>query len=179
MTKNTKPTDVKIEWVHASQGNLARLLPDALKRIGQFVDKYDLDANPDLLIMHIAHQAALPRPENVILVSIADGKVVGHLVAAVDNYFGSSFVVITQLEVDKGINIGRATFDKGLEYIDDWARNLGISKQRIWARNEAVSRIFTRYGYRSTGKVLMERDVPAKEEESPAELPEKAEEAVA
>jgi len=152
-------TGITIERVHFVFGNVAKLLPTTLERVVKFCDNYHMDSDPNYLIADICADCWNQSPSFLVLVAIKDSRVIAHLLASLDMHYGNRIAVIQQLEVDKGCGITKEIFDYGMKIVNDWAKEAKCKTFRIFTRNRALVRIFNRYGFNDTGRVLMTREV--------------------
>ena len=152
-------SEMTYEFVHISQGNLPRLLPEMMKRANGFNDKYNDGLDPNLFQAQLVHQAYQNAP-TMLSIAILEGEdVIGHCIVCLDEYYGERYAVVMQLEVDKGKGNGNVQefLKQGIKAIDEWTKANGCTYQRIWARNKAAARMFSSLGFKDTGRVLMER----------------------
>jgi len=155
-------SETTVEVVHYGNGNYARYAPEVLRRVADFCRQYNSDAHIDTMVATIAAKL-YEDPRTVgtlVMVGVQDGKVVGHLVAEIQTYYGGVYSMITQLAVDRDSKVLPEVMTAGLEVVDAWTRAKGGTKQRIWARTPAVARLFRKHNFVDQERVLMERELP-------------------
>lgn len=138
------------------------LMPEALSRVRTFCRKYDSDADADLLCAHIKRNfdsTSMPEPNLLLLVGVQGGRMVGHLLASLDEWCGSRHLSILQYEADQGVAPPVGLMRAVLDQLGEWARQRGATAIQLLARNPALVRAFQRhYGFR-VEKTLMRRSL--------------------
>lgn len=155
---------VIIETVHSSNRNVHLYGSAALRRAVAFIKKYNLDPDPEVFWHCLASQMAQPQPTMLTVIGIEDGRVVGHLIAEVQDNYGCIIVNIIQWEMDNGIHHmqkGKA-LREGWNIVNGWAALNGAKKIRCWAMNETVAQMFEKLGFDDTGYTIMDVSVTSK-----------------
>lgn len=145
-----------VERVHLANRNL-RWAPAVLERARRFCETYDSDADVEVMTAHLMAEMFAREPSHLILVGIQDEQAVGHLVALIEDFYGSRGVTVTQLMVDREAHVPREVFRLGMDVVEQWARSVGACRIGNWARNPAVARLFQRYGFEASERVLMRK----------------------
>ena len=155
---------IKIETVHASNKNCHLYGSAALRRAVAFIKKYRLDPDPEVFWHTLANQMVQAQPTMLTIIGVEDGRVVGHLIAELQNNYGYLIVNIIQWEVDEGIHHmqkGKA-LREGWEIVNGWAAMNEADKIRCWAMNKEVAQMFQKLGFEDAGFTIMDVPVESK-----------------
>ena len=119
---------IRVFVVHQSRGNFATYGPRVLDRISKFVRKYDLDADPGMLVAHVSHQMYVENPPMIVIAAVLGDRMVGHGLAVLETYYGTVSVVVSQIEIDRDAQAGRSqAIRDGMDIVSEWARAAGAS----------------------------------------------------
>ena len=125
------------------------LLGQVLKRVKEFSRQYDTDADGGELARAVEKDFAADRQTFLICVFVKDGRVVGHLLAKEDLYYGRKFVYVHQHNLDRHAGISKEQELSALKHVEGWAKALGASGLRAAAPSEAHVRRLRDYGFNS------------------------------
>lgn len=157
---------MKLEIVHCSAGNVARLGPQVIERAILFAETYDVLVDPQTLMANIAGQMYAQDGARWMLILAAvsteyQDAVVGHAIVELVNNHGRTTAVVSQLQVDKDQRVGREeTIRSGMGVVWTWAKSMGATKIRAWALNEKLARLYeSMRGFDRKPYVLVEADV--------------------
>ncbi len=129
------------------------LLGTALKRIDEFCQTYDTDAEGRELAKDVERDFLSDRPQFFIVVAVRGGEVIGHLLAKLDRYYGRTFCYFHQLEIDEAVD--RKHVDAGMAMVMDWARENRVQGLRAAAPSKAHERrLKWLYGFKPNLTVL-------------------------
>jgi hypothetical protein len=133
------------------------LMPFAMYRIAQFVKNYDSDADPAMMLAHLKLEFSNPKPRMLVLVLLEDGAMRGHLLAGIEEWFGSRFATVVQYETDTPVplDLTREAFGA----VEEWGKSHGCKAMRAITRNAALARTFGRYGF-SGERVIITKPLP-------------------
>jgi hypothetical protein len=146
---------MQLHLVHYSQ-NCPQLLRQLCERIELFCANYESDADRDILFEQVTKNYFDASPRMLFLVAEEDGKVVAHLVAQIEEYYGARYVSIIQYWRDKGIRIPDEMKADAFRQLIHWGKMMATDKVRIWARNEEVAQVFEKtYGFVRDKRIIM------------------------
>ena len=130
--------------------------PYIVLRAQAFIKEYDADANPQIFADVMVANFAAATPSMIAIGLINEsGFLVGHLVVQIEDYMGSRFATIIQLEVDSESALKPEVIAPAYDWIKGWAAKCGAKRLQCMARNDAVARLFRqRYGFEKK-RVLM------------------------
>lgn len=167
---------MEVYLVHYSTDH-PNLLKRLLERIEQFCSRYESEANPDIFFEALTESYYSVSPGFLMFAGIEDGKMIGHAVYSMENFYGHKYVNMMQYWVDPDCKIDYKFKEKVFRDVKVWADEAGTDDVRIWARNEQVAELFEKvYGFERSEKVIMETSLvkvadriaerrPAKKEE--------------
>ena len=145
-----------IKMVHSGIPSSQKYFRPVLDRIVKFCEQFETEADVDELFEHIIRNHISPEPTALIFVDVDENdEIKAHMLANIESYFNSRNVTITQYWKDKGHSIPKRDIEMVLDNLRSWGKNNGATKLRIFARNEAVSRVLSRYGFRRPNRVEM------------------------
>jgi hypothetical protein len=153
---------VKIETVHASYRNCHIYGAAALRRAVAFLGKHNLDPDPEVFWHYLANQMFQANPLALVVVAVEDGRVVGHLIAEVQDNYGFIIATVLQWEMDKGIHHmqkGKA-IKEGWSILNGWAKMNNAKKIRGWAVNKDVAQMFEKLAFEDSGFTIMDMRIP-------------------
>lgn len=151
----TPPPEPVYRYVplHKSNPGTELYLRAACDRVAAFAEKYDPEANPDILYPLLV-SSYLEATGMSLLLILRDAELIGHCLLVVEDYYGTRSLNVNQYELDESIPDEIAK--QGIADIAKNAARVGATKVRIQARNKRVARLFrTRYGFREAVKVPM------------------------
>lgn len=118
------------------------LLGQALTRIREFSEKYDGDADPVVFCREIQEDFIKQRDhEFFIVVAVEDGRVVGHMLARLESYYGRRYVFILQTDIS-GAGLTPKQIDSGFDMLSNWAQDVSALGIRLAAITETHVRLF-------------------------------------
>lgn len=136
--------------VHVANGNAHLYGAEVISRVIKFNERYDLKANPAAVFAELSQQMSVPQPYTLVLAGLSESdKVVGHLIAHIQELYGYRTAMIYQLEIDRG----EETVDRdemwkqGWDQILAWAEQAGCQAIRCWAMNGKLVEVFRRFGF--------------------------------
>ena len=132
-----------------------QLMPELLKRVYEFCQKYDSDANTPQLLGSIKQSFVHPTPGIIGMLLLMNGKVTGHLLVTLEEWMGCRMATIVQIESD--VPLTHDIVDGPFEFLNDWAVFSGARYFQCLARNDTVARLFSqKYGFQRQ-RVLMRK----------------------
>jgi hypothetical protein len=148
---------MKAEIVHFSYRNIDKYGCALIERVLKFTRERELDADPIVLWGNLAVQMLTPNPTLLCIAAVEDEEVVGHLTASIINFHGAIGVFIESLSIDEARREGRQeAMDDGMAILQEWGRGHGATFIRAWAMNEALARVFGRFGLKAKPYSLVE-----------------------
>lgn len=145
------------QLIHGSQKEAWKLYPEVIKRIRDFCVIYDSMIDVASFDEFLRMSFVSAKPTALIVAGLDDdGFVCGHLVAVSERWFNKPVVTILQLEADD--RISPAVWQEVLQSLKLFAAAHGAEQFQLAARNEAVARLFRRYGFKND-KILMRMPV--------------------
>lgn len=156
---------MRITIIHGSIEATHKWFKPLLDRVAEFSQTFG-DGEEDIssgLVLAVSQSFMSKSPSMLAWIGIDENeKIVAHLLATVDAYFGHKYVMVHQLWVDKGVEFtdqDRATFYRALAR---WGADNGCREVHCMANNAAVAKIFkARDGFEETGRVSMKRIIQA------------------
>lgn len=154
---------MKVVNVHASNPEARGLLRPLVERIIDFCIKYESEADPEIMYEEIVKSYVMPSPPMALFAAVDDdGKIVSHMVATIEVFFGSRSVSILQYWKDDEVKVPDEMKFQVFEALRDWGEACGATRFRVYARNEVVAKIFeTKYGFQRDRKVMMNTPLDA------------------
>ena len=148
---------MRIAFVHKTVPGSHKLLWEAIKCVRSFAEKFGTWTDIDNLSSQIAIAYGSDTPPIMLLVALDDDeRVRSHLIAVLDDFFGSRTMCILQWEKDKDFDLPAELKLEAIEYLRLWATHNGVDKIRIFARNDRVAQLFeSRYGFTRDERVQM------------------------
>jgi hypothetical protein len=126
------------------------LLGMTLRRIRDFCVKYDSDANGARLSRDVEQDFASDEPKRffMVLACHPGPKVVGHLLATRDYYYGQTYCYVHQMEIDKNAGVTMPQEQRVFALVKEWAKEIKALGLRAAAQTPAhVRRLKTLYGF--------------------------------
>ena len=157
---------MKVRLMHVTQAETHDLLREVLERVVTFTVSQESDADPNRLYSELSSAYFQPNPTMRMWVGVDDdGKVIAHLIATIDDYFGGKFVTIHQYWKDGGVEkLPSEEKKQFIEILKEFGRPFGCKDVRAHAINEKVAQVFeTDYGFTRSERVMLK--VPIEEEE--------------
>lgn len=135
-------------------------MPELLKRVDEFCTKYDSDSKPGKFIEAMIQSFVMTQPGIIGMLLIdKDGKTIGHLVIALEEWMGAKMATIVQIEAD--VALTSDLIDAPLDWLQRWATANGADHFQCLARNEIVARLFRqKYGFEQK-RILMRKRLGA------------------
>jgi hypothetical protein len=157
---------MKIVRLHATNPETHTLLKPALERVMEFTTANDSDADPSVLFAELAASYFHQEPSTCLWVGLDESeKIVAHLFATIDNYYGGRFLTIHQLWKDPDVTVTEDDRDVMFGNLHRWAKATGCKDIRIYAMNKIVADIFEKgYGFVPTERVMMSMPIEDSEE---------------
>jgi hypothetical protein len=154
--------------MHVTQPETHDLLRESLERVVMFTTSQESDADAKRLYSEISSNYFQPNPLMRLWVGTDDdNKVVAHLLATVDDYFGGKFVTIHQCWKDMEIKDFTLDEKKQLvEIVKEFGRPFGCTDVRTFAMNEEVAKILETYGFERTERVMLKVPIEEVHEEN-------------
>jgi len=155
---------MKVRLMHVTQVETHDLLREALERVVAFTMSQESDADPKRLYSELASAYFQPNPMMRLWVGVDDNeKVVAHLIATIDNYYGGAFVTIHQCWKNQDIKDFTLEEKKHLvEIVKEFGRPFGCKDVRTFAIHEEVAKSLESYGFARDGRVMLK--IPIEEE---------------
>ena len=157
---------MKVQLMHVSQQKTHRLLRTALERVMTFSEMYESDSDTEILYAELAAAYFQERPMTMLWVGLDDGgKVVAHLFATIDNYYGGRFVTIHQCWKDPDVKDFTLDEKKELvEAVKTFGRPFGCTDVRTFAINSTIGDILETYGFERTGREMLKVPIEERKE---------------
>lgn len=122
------------------------LMPELLRRVREFCDKYDSEADARIVGEMIQAQFVKDTPGIVGMLHVVDGRATGHMLCSVGEWMGTRIATVLQLEL--GRSLDRSLSDAVLAWVNVWAYENGAKFVHCLVREEAAVRLFRqRYGF--------------------------------
>lgn len=134
-----------------------QLFPHAILRIVKFCQQYDSDADAKKLVAQLKTNFVYSEPNGYILLLLEGQTVVGHILVAMEEWFGTKMATIIQLEIDKPMD--RELQKRALEDVENWARLKGATFVQCMARNDTVARAFSIYHGFTRQRIMMRKSL--------------------
>lgn len=149
------------EIVHVGAGNAHLYGGRVIERVVSFNRRYNLPSNPEFVFAELAQQMTVENPHTLVQVMLDKNDIImGHGITSVQELYGFRSAMVYQLEVDREVREGREeAFAEGLKQILTFAKNAGCKAMRAWAMNEALAKVFEKYGMKRKEFVLIEREL--------------------
>ena len=128
------------------------LVPKALERIRRFAAVYDSYADTAIMVDGLQRTFASDKPLAKVLVYTVGEEVRGHLLATIENWFGTVFVTIVQYELDQPLDaeMREACF----QWLEGWGRSMDAQFTQVLAEGDALPRVYERIGFERTKTIL-------------------------
>lgn len=150
---------MRLVFAHGKWGE-RRILLDLLERIVSFCQSFHSDADPYILAEAAAEAYFSESPGMIMFAAVDDsGKVVAHLLASMEDYYGKKSVNVIQYWKDSGVKLPDHIYAGFWSFVNTWAEFNGAEDIKMTARNRAVADVLAKHGFTETGRVLMSRPV--------------------
>lgn len=137
------------------------ILGTVLKRIRAFCELYDMEAQGAVLAHAVESDFVKDSKDQefFILVAIRGANIVGHLLAHMDFYYGSTLAYVHQNEINAAARIDEDQSQLALSLVNDWAKARGATKIKAAALTERhARRLELEYGFKRE-MILLEKKV--------------------
>lgn len=152
-----------VAQVHINNsGSIHAFGREFLSRVLSFCEKYDSDADKNVLFAEVVREMHTLDPSITGWVIYREDtmEVVAHCLVAVENYFGSRSVSVLQAELDEQHRPGRGVITEVWKKVKAYAYTRYIDRIKIMARNHKVARVFRRfYGFKESERRVMTYDI--------------------
>jgi len=150
---------VKIQQVHFAFNNPG-LIKRLWDRVSEFCRRYESESDREILFEEMMANYFNSNPRMLMFVCLDDEEnIVGHLIATIDEYYGSKFITIHQYWKDPGIKIPDNLKAEVFIALGRWGELCGTDKVRVWARNSTVANLFEKYGFERDKKIIMNASI--------------------
>lgn len=149
---------MRVEFIHKSHPKNVKYLRQTLSRIVKFTEALDSDANQEILFAECAAEFFSDNPALAMFAGIDENdKVVAHLLASVNDYYGGKFVLIDQCWKNSDVEFNLDGKSGLVDLLKEWGKANGCTDVRTFARNEAVAQILEGYdtGFARSEKVIL------------------------
>ena len=134
------------------------LLGQCLKRIRKFAEEFDSDADPMVLARAVEHDSLQDQPAFCLIIAVQGIKVVGHLLATADWYFGKRYVFVHQLDL-RGVGFTPEEARAHYDILKTWAKSMGASGIRAGAGTDAHVRLYKSWFGFAPFRTIMKGDL--------------------
>jgi len=131
-----------------------QLMPVFCRRVARFCQRYGSEADVPLLLRAIEVNFTSEEPFCLGAVGLRGNRVVGHVFASVDDWFGVRFLTLVQFEIDVP-GFDRHALRVAFSRILAWGKTKGCRKAQLLARDERLARYFKRVWGFKPDKILM------------------------
>ena len=132
------------------------LIPAVFKRIRKFIKEYHTDGDPKILTELIEKHFIAEKPLMLMVAGVEDGEVVGHILAAIDEFTGKRWLTILQLDIDKKYRKQLFKERKVVwEKLLDWGRLNFATEVQILTPTDSRTRLFEKYFGLKQHRILM------------------------
>lgn len=131
---------MQLVFVHSTNASSRVYLKQVTDRVVDFCNKFDSDADPNVLFEAVTRSFYDPSPSLLLLAAVNDaGCVVAHLIGSMEEYFGSRYVNVLQFWKDSGVTLPAELKEKAAGALVAWGHANGTDTLRVWARNRWVA----------------------------------------
>jgi hypothetical protein len=145
---------LELQLVHYSFNN-AGVIRKAWDRINEFCQKYESEADLDILFEDVMQNYFSSSPRMLIFVLLDNEEIVAHMLVTLDEYYGSRFITIQQYWKDPGVKIPMEIRIAVFQKMGQWGKDNGVSQLRIWAKDSDTADHFEKYGFTRDQKIIM------------------------
>jgi hypothetical protein len=155
---------VSIKLLHSSLRDSWPLFPVFMDRIKAFSEAYESDMDYPLFAEYLHMSFIAQKPTALMIAEMEDDKVVGHMVAIAERWFGTPCVTVVQIQSDKAVS--EQVWTEAQSALQFFAVAHDAKFIQIAARNPALARLFGRRGFKE-GRILMKRPVEGRANQTP------------
>lgn len=142
------------------------LMPKVFAAIHDFCDKYDSDVDPVLLCRAIEIHFMAEKPLMMVLAVTSGVRLVGHLIASIEDWFGTRMVTVLQYRHEgvtlwgKKVIVTRDMLSEGSELLENWGRQHNAEHIQALVKDKRVIVAYKRFHHFKAHSVLMRRAIP-------------------
>jgi hypothetical protein len=153
-----------LTFFHKSMGQLTPdQQADVIKRVLDFEVKYNSKDTPTGLVAAVCEAYLQPKPSMATLVMVEKdiGLITGHMVASCDYWYGTMYLNILQLVIDKPARLVPELSNEYLQIMINWGvQEWGATAIRAYALTPAHARAYKLYhNVPNEGRILCEGQI--------------------
>jgi len=158
---NDADDDAKVFLLHKDDPLSWTILPQVCDRIRLFCEHHSTDTDPEVLCEMLSPHFTAPHPLIDAVVAAWEMKLVGYLLASLDDWYGTKAVTVLQYQHDGGFaGITRDILTKGFAILEDWGRERDADYIQALVQDRKIVIAHKRFHHFKAHSLLMRRSIP-------------------
>lgn len=125
---------------HPSAADAWRKMPELVSRVSRFIEGHGSAAEVTPMCEALVQHFAVANPALFALGFVSDGRLVGHILSQVEDFYGTRQITVLQYEVDHGNPLPRRFREEALGELLKVARAAGATRILALCEDERVGR---------------------------------------